>query len=286
MEATLAVSKAEQKERERIEAMTVVDEERWQEEELLALMKIRATLDEKRRKRQEAEAERDEKMLKAVMQVSMMEYNARAEIEKRAVEEELWLQFEADKALRDIERQKALAKAEKFKKLQTVLDMKKRAHIARESARKAVEELQAQERQRHEKMWQMQEENVMREQIVQLEAVRRRQEEAIAKRVEAERRADEALSRAQELRQKALAAAKLVRQTSHQAMEGVLQDEDVVRLDDHRRQLEVLDIGIESASRICEEKEMLAKEKHEHALALRDKALDAGQSVSKSIAIA
>ncbi|RHY36723.1 hypothetical protein DYB34_003894 [Aphanomyces astaci] len=285
MEAIHAISRAEQEERERIEAAAAVDEERWQQEELAAMANFRAALEEKRRIRQEDDAIHDEKVMQAVLQASLMEFNARGQIENLAGEEDLFRQFESDKALRNMERQKALAHADKFNKVQMVLDTKKRAHAAKESARLAIEEYQAKERLRRELLWQQEEDESVRLHIEQLAAVRKRQDEAVVKRVEAERRAEEAMSRAKELRQKALVAAKLVRQTSRQAIEKVLQQEEVVRSEDYRRQMEALDKDKEIASRVRHEKEMVAKEKLEHAIHLREKALDAAHNKLASLSL-
>ncbi|RLO07790.1 hypothetical protein DYB28_005867 [Aphanomyces astaci] len=249
MEAIHAISRAEQEERERIEAAAAVDEERWQQEELAAMAKFRAALEEKRHIRQEDDALHDEKVMQAVLQASLMEFNARGQIENLAGEEDLFRQFESDKALRNMERQKALAHADKFNKVQMEEDESVRVHIE------------------------------------QLAAVRKRQDEAVVKRVEAERRAEEAMSRAKELRQKALVAAKLVRQTSRQAIEKVLQQEEVVRSEDYRRQMEALDKDKEIASRVRHEKEMVAKEKLEHAIHLREKALDAAHNKLASLSL-
>ncbi|CAK4085910.1 unnamed protein product [Aphanomyces euteiches] len=274
MQETLALSRAEQEEEELLNELAAKDDddEAWKDgDDEQALAEFKAKLEEKRQKHRDSEALWDERMMEAVMQASLAEHNARGQIEKQAEEEEMRRQIEMDKAMREIERQKAIANAERYQKVQRVLDMKRRAHAAKESARLAMEEYQLKERERQVKLLELEEERKMQERQQQLDEIKRRQEEAIQRREEAERRAQEAAKRAQELREKALAATKSLRPSSRRHLEAVLAGGDEIRDPNHHQpQSTHFARDMDDAARIRLEQENLALGKMDHAVRLRN----------------
>ncbi|KDO24324.1 hypothetical protein SPRG_10399 [Saprolegnia parasitica CBS 223.65] len=281
LEAVMAISLAEQTQRERIERQASIDDVQRREHEDKALDEFKKKVDEKRRLREEAQARHEQKVMDAVLKASLVEFNERSRIEHMTDDEERLRSASLEAKQQDIERAKALAHRSKTNAVQNVLDLKKKAHEAKEQARRAVEEYQKKEKERQEKLVALAQLEKERDQQALLDAAKQRQEAAIAKRLEAETRAQEAVARAQAMREKALLAAKMVRQTSRATIESSIQQEEASRALAYQQQMSALAHEKDTARRERLEKERIAHEKLQNATELRERAAAASAELGR-----
>ncbi|OQS00518.1 hypothetical protein ACHHYP_03428 [Achlya hypogyna] len=281
LEAVMAISLAEQAQRERIERQASMDEDARRADEDVALEAFKKQVEEKRRLREEAQALHEQKVLDAVLKASLVEFNERTRIEHTADDEERLRSTSLETQQQQIAAMKAAAQRSKTTAVQNVLDLKKKAHDAKEQARRAVEEYQNKVQEGQNKLLALAQLEKERDHQALLEAAKQRQEEAAAKRLEAERRAQEAIERAQLMREKALQAAKLARQTSRAAIESSIEQEEATRALTYELKLNALGAEKDEAARVRLEKEAAAQEKLQRAMALSEQAAAASAKLSR-----
>ncbi|CAK4650857.1 hypothetical protein LEN26_008419 [Aphanomyces euteiches] len=270
-----AAARATQLAQERIEQEAAAYAEKLKAEEEASLAAFREELEIKRKQKREAELLHEQKIIEAVCAASLYEFNERQRLEKQLEQEEKDRSVMVEARLTELEATTTAARHSKTSAVQNVLDLKTKAHEAKANARKAIEEYEAKERERQEKLAQLAELEAEHQLQLELEAVKKRQEEATLRRQDSERRAAEAVRRAEEIRQQALNAAKQMRAASKKNLEAVLDKEDQIRQHQYASQLSALHATQEEATRRRLESERRAKEAAQRAEELRQQAIDA-----------
>ncbi|RHY90965.1 hypothetical protein DYB37_001899 [Aphanomyces astaci] len=262
-----------------IEREAAAREEVLKSEEEAALASFRAALEAKRQRKRDAELVHYEKVVEAVCAASLLEFTERQRIEAQMELDETGRQAAEAAQREDFAASATAARQSKTVAIQSVLDLKSKAHAAKQAARKAIEDYEAKERERQEKLTNLTELEGQRELELQLEAMKQRQEAATARRLESERRAIEAKERAQALRQLALDAAKHMRDTAKVGMAAVLESEDKVREQHYAKELQAVQAVKDEATSRREESERRAAAAAQRATSLREKALQAAKEL-------
>uniref|UniRef100_M4BB03 Uncharacterized protein n=1 Tax=Hyaloperonospora arabidopsidis (strain Emoy2) TaxID=559515 RepID=M4BB03_HYAAE len=241
---------------------------------------------EARRKREEAEAEADRKLLDAVCKASLAEYNERERALETFASETSQQTLEHETSSVALQQAKGKAEQRKRAAMQVVIDSKARAKQMSERARDATSLYEQKTNERLVKQAELETLKLREVQEAELQEMQQRKQEAMLKRSEAERKAREARDKAEAMRCRAFQAVSTVRANTRRQIETQLNEEEAQRQREMQRKLEEIERAKELAHQKREAAAKKAEDARRRADELRLKAEQARAGLKSSTAAA